>query len=225
MSTTIQLGTFTSDRRDLRKSYNLGNSIACEIKEARSITKPVFIVGTDKINFGYNYLYCSNFGRYYFIDNMTVEPGQRIAIHCSVDVLETYKSGIQALSVNVIRQENQYKDYLPDSKFVLLNKFDKITKLFPTQPFSEALSASTDSYVLAIAGNENPYVGGVWQVDGYTIVSVEPADWSSNWRNYYVNASNQAPQDVDMTTVGTFYVSQPTFASVKARWHTVYKQN
>lgn len=225
MSTTIQLGTFTSDRRDLRKSYSLGSNIACEIKEARSITRPVFIVGTDKVNFSYNYLYCSNFGRYYFIDNMTVEPGQRIAIHCSVDVLETYKSGIQALSVNVIRQEKQYKEYLPDSKFVLQNKFDKITKLFPTQPFSEALSASTDSYVLAIAGNENPYVGGAWQVDGYTIVTVEPADWSSNWRNYYVNASNLAPQVVEMETVGTFYVSQPTFSYVKARWHTVYIQN
>ena len=225
MSTTIQLGTFTSDRRDLRKSYSLGNGIACEIKEARSITRPVFIVGTDKINFGYNYLYCSNFGRYYFIDNMTVEPGQRIAIHCSVDVLETYKSGIQALSVNVIRQENQYKEYLPDSKFVLQNKFDKITRLFPTQPFSEALSASTDSYVLAIAGNENPYVGGLWKVDGYTIVSVQPADWSTNWRNYYINQNGNAPYEVTMTSVGSLYMSQPSFDAVKARYHTVYIQN
>ena len=226
MSLQIQIGTISEDPRCLTKSPTLGNSISCDVYEGCSVLNPRLILEYNSSYTACNYLKIDAWNRYYFIDGIDLVPGGKAIIRAHCDVLYTYSSSIKNLEANIVRQENQYKSYLPDNNFVFQNKFDKITKLFSIQPFNAALSASTDSYVLAIAGNENPYAGGLWNVDGYTIVSVEPADWSSNWRNYYVNQSSQAPYDVVMTSVGSLYqFSQPSFDSVKARYHTVYQQN
>ena len=55
---------------------------------------------------GANYCYCELFGgRYYFINDMSIDIGKKIVISCSVDVLYTYKGDIEGAWGCIIRAE------------------------------------------------------------------------------------------------------------------------
>lgn len=63
----------------------------------------------------YNYCYISEFGRYYFINNITSVRNGLWKIDCSVDVLMSYKTSI--LNLNVIVSDLSYGEST-DSTYV-----------------------------------------------------------------------------------------------------------
>lgn len=62
--------------------------------DTRDIITPVFILSTNPMVYNANYLFCDFTQRYYYIDNVELMAGGRIAIHCRVDVLHTYRAEI-----------------------------------------------------------------------------------------------------------------------------------
>lgn len=64
------------------------------ILDTRDIITPVFILSTNPMVYNSNYLFCDFTQRYYYIDNVELMVGGRIAIHCRVDVLHTYRAEI-----------------------------------------------------------------------------------------------------------------------------------
>lgn len=62
--------------------------------DTRDIITPVFILSTNPMVYNANYLFCDFTQRYYYIDNIDLMAGGRIAIHCRVDVLHTYRAEI-----------------------------------------------------------------------------------------------------------------------------------
>lgn len=64
------------------------------ILDTRDIITPVFILSTNPMVYNANYLFCDFTQRYYYIDNVDLMAGGRIAIHCRVDVLHTYRAEI-----------------------------------------------------------------------------------------------------------------------------------
>lgn len=62
--------------------------------DTRDIITPVFILSTNPMVYNANYLFCDFTQRYYYIDNVDLMAGGRIAIHCRVDVLHTYRAEI-----------------------------------------------------------------------------------------------------------------------------------
>lgn len=62
--------------------------------DTRDIITPVFILSTNPMVYNANYLFCDFTQRYYYIDNVELMSGGRIAIHCRVDVLHTYRAEI-----------------------------------------------------------------------------------------------------------------------------------
>lgn len=64
------------------------------ILDTRDIITPVFILSTNPMVYNANYLFCDFTQRYYYIDNVELMAGGRIAIHCRVDVLHTYRAEI-----------------------------------------------------------------------------------------------------------------------------------
>lgn len=62
--------------------------------DTRDIITPVFILATNPMVYNANYLFCDFTQRYYYIDNVELMAGGRIAIHCRVDVLHTYRAEI-----------------------------------------------------------------------------------------------------------------------------------
>lgn len=69
-----------------------------KLKEATSIENPVFIV--DGIQADTNY--CQYAGHYYYIDDVVYVTNTVVEIHCTKDLLATYKSAIQSSSALVL---------------------------------------------------------------------------------------------------------------------------
>lgn len=99
--------------------------------ESTSIENPIFIIGgvTDIAEFcNINYAYLPRLGRYYFVDDITMETGGRVALKCSVDVLKTFSPDIDSMGKTLItRQANKRDLLLPDSMLPL--KAEKVTQV------------------------------------------------------------------------------------------------
>ena len=112
---TIKLYSNTSDKIVVDKSITqVGNDITGTLRENCSIIDPVIKMETNPI--GSNYAYISEFGRYYYINNI-VCVGKLFEVHMHVDVLKSFAAGIRNNNAVVSRQEHDYNLYLQDGVF------------------------------------------------------------------------------------------------------------
>ena len=123
---TLELMNTNADKRYLSKSTSLIKKVTCKIKEGTSIINPTVII--KKLSDGHirkcNYAHISEFGRYYFINDITEAPANQLEISMHVDVLKTYASQIRGISTLILRQENIYSPYYEDKEaLVRVNRF------------------------------------------------------------------------------------------------------
>ena len=101
MAFTIKIGKTTKARNSTRVPP-LSNSVQVLLKDTTSVVNPVFqlrmgvngapasITEISK----YNYCYCENFKRYYFIVDIQAETATVANIFCECDVLATFREDI-----------------------------------------------------------------------------------------------------------------------------------
>ena len=148
MSLTVDLITNSSPVEKIGKTLTAGASFSCVLKEDTSVLRPVIEVVSSSNLSGYNYMYISEFGRYYFVDDIVSLNDGRWEISAHVDVLETYKTSILANSAVIRRQASLYNLYLDDPDFHTYN-YDRIQTIkFPANSFNKALN-----YVLVLNGS------------------------------------------------------------------------
>lgn len=149
MSLTIKLYHNASPANKIGKKLNdeLVTSNVL-LKDDVSILKPVFKVKDVRSIITYNYLYCPDLQRYYFIDDIVSVHNDLWEISCHVDVLETYKNGILGQTAVIKRQQNKYNLYLNDPDFMTYNNDTIQTKKFSDSAFTKTLS-----YVLVVNGS------------------------------------------------------------------------
>ena len=117
----IVLYNNSSEKNKINKSLTLVETLTGSIKENSSITHPsILIEYSDPTNF--NYVYIAAFGRYYFVNDVIVERTNLLRINLTVDVLESFKTGILAQNVIIDKNELDFTDYLPDENLVTLVK-------------------------------------------------------------------------------------------------------
>ena len=75
------------------------------LKNDTNLMSPTFILKTSEVVYNSNYVYCSFTHRYYYINNIDALSGGRLAIHCSIDVLYTYKDEILNSSAWIERSD------------------------------------------------------------------------------------------------------------------------
>lgn len=126
------------------------------VKGNMSIETPEIILAFNssyKNNF--NYVYISEYNRYYFVDDIIDLTGGRIEIHCRVDVLESFKASIKELECIIDKQQDTNKTnmYYNDGSFKNLAKEFIYTKNF-TNGFNE-----NGEFILITAGGV-PISGG-----------------------------------------------------------------
>ena len=122
----LELMNTSADKRYLSKSVSVVKKVTCKIKEGTSIINPTVII--KKLSDGHirkcNYAHISEFGRYYFINDITEAPANQLEISMHVDVLKTYSSQIRGISTLILRQENVYSPYYEDKEaLVRVNRF------------------------------------------------------------------------------------------------------
>ena len=118
----IYIGYTKNDKRCLEKNPKWHKKINnAEIFTPCSLTDPVFIVDQKLVESSTNYVWCNDFNRFYYVNDIVLD-GQVAYIHCHVDVLMSYQSGILSLKANVARQENDFNEWYADEKILTTSK-------------------------------------------------------------------------------------------------------
>lgn len=153
MAIALQLLQTSSDNRSLHKSWTGLKAVTCTVKEPCELSNPIFILAFDNLAFNSNYCFCENFGRYYYITERVLISGNRIELHCHVDVLQTYADAISGLTVTVTRQENIGINHIPDS-------------LLPLDPIKQTRCIDLGGNVFNLTGANNLTHNFVLNVSG-----------------------------------------------------------
>jgi hypothetical protein len=144
---TIKFYKNLSDKNHVDKNITqVGSDVTGTLRDDCSILNPVIQIE----NFtGFNltecnYAYIVEFGRYYYINNITL-TNQLYEISMHVDVLMSYKDEIRNNNAVISRQENRYNLYLQDGVFK--------TEAFPHMQIIQFPNGFTDyNFILSVAG-------------------------------------------------------------------------
>ena len=114
----ITPGINSADARVLDKTsfVTYGNPIGCDVFHECSIMNPVFLIEYFPAIVDYNYLKIESWGRFYYINDVTLAPGGRAYITCSEDVLMGNKDQILELVAYANRSESSTERYAVDGK-------------------------------------------------------------------------------------------------------------
>lgn len=145
-----------------KSAPNVVNKVLTEVvafeevifKESTSLLNPTIIINGVSNASSYtiedigssNYFSIPKVNRYYFITDITMMSGGRVAITGKVDVLMSYKTDILGSTQLIVRQEKKTNNYLIDSDIPLSSKKQVIE-----HEFGDSI---TDSgyYILAVNG-------------------------------------------------------------------------
>ena len=127
---TVELKYNASDNNTINKRITAVASATCVIKEPMDIEKPHIILNTFSYS-NVNYAYIPDLNRYYFITDIINLTGGRVELVLDVDVLESFKASILALSAIIEKQQNNGNKYFNDGSFNVLAREFLTTYNFP----------------------------------------------------------------------------------------------
>lgn len=154
-----QFYTVSDDPRVIGKDLTntVGSPVDCQIWDTSTLTEPRLVLAYDASIFGSaNYVHLgAPFNRYYFMSPPGTISGGRMVVNCTVDVRESFKDGIEALTPLVKRREDYnhgllVDQYLPFNSGCSYEFLMPTGTLFPTGNFDE----STPCIVLELIGPE-----------------------------------------------------------------------
>ena len=154
-----QFYTVPDDPRVIGKdlSNTVGQAVDCQIWDTSTLTEPRLVLAYDASIFGSaNYVHLgAPFNRYYFMSPPGTVSGGRMVVNCSVDVRESFKDGIEALTPLVKRREDYnhgllVDQYLPFNAGYSIEYIQATGTLFPSGTFDHR----TPCIVLELIGPE-----------------------------------------------------------------------
>ena len=141
---TITTYSNASEEHVLDKDITkINDAVSVILKDDSNIVNPTLIT-SQNISHNFNYIYISDFDRYYYVNNITYSQ-QRFYIECSVDVLMSFNSDIKGLNVIANRSSSRFNVYQPDPSVSFLQKSIIATQKFP-------YGFSGQSLILAVNG-------------------------------------------------------------------------
>lgn len=153
MSVTLKLRKCTSEEIRLTKSFVLADDITLTgtFKENIDVLNPVVMVQTDTNLSAYNYVEITELGRGYFMRPEIVN-NKLWKLHCHVDVLTTYATGIKGSKalVNRTAKADKINYYVNDG--ALYTEQREIITYEVFKKNGEPAKLGTDSYYLIVAG-------------------------------------------------------------------------
>lgn len=160
---TIRLYRVEDEQIKVNKTKTqIGNDLTGTIKERCNVTDPVITIQFNDnthgnlIENGCNYCFIEEFGRYYFIENITIVQSKIYQLICHVDVLQSFSTEIGKLNAVISRAEDTkaINTYLNDDKYIC-----STDPYISTIPFKDGNGHSFKfggtgnySWILSIAG-------------------------------------------------------------------------
>lgn len=142
---TVTYWTNFSKRKNSTKTPTSGTDVTVRLKDNCSIINPVIESATMPANA--NYIYISEWQRYYFITNVVYVSKTTKEFSCEVDVLASFKSAIGSTSARIAFASTGYDKNIVDPRAVI-----KSTKLKYEKSAATELDA-TGCYVITVYNN------------------------------------------------------------------------
>lgn len=145
---TVTLYANTSNPNVITKSITKLADVLCDFKKPVDVENPeIYISATDAYD-TCNYIYISEFGRYYFA-KAVVGTGQTITYQCVSDPLMSFASAIKSSPAVVSRNPWHFNLYLPDPKLPIEARTASAIINFPNNPFN----GKNNCYILTTVGS------------------------------------------------------------------------
>ena len=143
----VVLMTNTSPKNYMSKSLTNVATVSGVLKDESNIVNPQIEIELASAHAHINYLYISEFGRYYFVNDVVSVRNGLWRFDCTSDPLTSFASQIRGCTGIVRRAQNPkaYNVMLDDGSFRAYNNPHVVTKEFPN-------GFTTKEYVLAVAG-------------------------------------------------------------------------
>lgn len=146
----ILLYKTTNANNDLNKTISNKVELVGALRDASSIIAPSILIQSNPI--GYNYAYIPEFGRYYYIKNITAFRKGAYIVDLKCDVLMSFKEEILNMSGIVSRLTSGDEYANRDIKTKCLETHRKI--VFENTPFT-----ANGTYILVAQGGEESVAG------------------------------------------------------------------
>ena len=154
ISMTIDIYNNTSDNRYAIKDLTpIAQNITVLPYDQVNRDTPNFIIGNNPLAHNANYLYCDTFNRYYYIQNITLDIGGRMILHCKCDVLSSAISQLQNCNCTVVRSESIGRpSNVPDSELPIDPvSYDTLSQIFPV-----SIGSDHEFVLITIGGSTTP---------------------------------------------------------------------
>lgn len=131
----MQLKLYKSldEKNRIRKTLTGELVLNGALRDNSSVIKPTILIQTDPLD--YNYAYIPEFGRYYYITNITAFRKNAWLIDLKCDVLMSYADDIYKLRALIDREETQSQQYV--SGDFVLDARHNTEKIAFNNPFTE----------------------------------------------------------------------------------------
>ena len=120
-----------SDKNTIGKALSGAITLSGVLRDESSVISPSFRVASNTNLAQYNYAYIESFGRYYFINGITVERTGVWYLDLKSDALESFKNGILSHDAVIERQENDFNLYFSDPEWKVYETQQIVTRDFP----------------------------------------------------------------------------------------------
>lgn len=146
MAFDIIMMTNNSEKNRLTKDTTTIATLSGVLRSGSSIIDPVITCSGDVSSYvNCNYMEISEFGRYYFINDIIAVSNNLFEIHAHVDVLSSFATEIRSNKAIITRQEKRWNLLLNDGSFRTYQN-----PMVTTHPFP--YSFGSPQFVLAVAG-------------------------------------------------------------------------
>lgn len=149
MAFTISLFKTASENNRVVKALTDEKQLSGELRNQTSVLNPSIRIESAYNISTYNYAYISEFGRYYYITDITSVRTNCWIISLRCDVLMSYSDQIKAITGVVVRQESNPNKLLVD-RLERLQSNKEIDILYYPDAFSKNLQ-----FILVTAGGQN----------------------------------------------------------------------
>lgn len=144
--TGIKLYKSNSPAHQIKKTLTGVASLTGTFRDSVNVLNPIVRIEHES-PVDFDYVYISDFGRCYFVDDITVVRKGVLDVKLRVDVLNSFASGILANKAIVDKSSNKYNLYLNDDSLKMYQR-----PLIQQIEFPNALFTQTE-WVLIVAGS------------------------------------------------------------------------
>lgn len=155
---TLTLYQTAADPRALDKISNASTvspegGITIQNTDRIDLISPVFEIAMNSSYMTANYAYCDTLDRYYYINDIAINTAQRLELHCTVDVRQSFSSSIIATECTIVRAEILGQPTKIIDNKLPVNPTSKIVTSIVLPESSQSFDTDAEwSYLLTVVG-------------------------------------------------------------------------